>query len=244
MSEKNKNLDGSADDKDLKDKDVLDGNDPDDSSDDDEGGEGKDPKDAKDAKDGEDGKEWDDKTKDYVKKLRKESASYRTKAKQLEEKFDKLVKAVKGDDSDDSADPVEKAKQIAAEQARVQDLEFKNQVAELAIENGLGAKEHKYLKFLISEAASQLDEGEELSEDMLEGLIKEAKGVSGPKSGGSTSVDANKNGGDKKNPDNKGEAVSLEEFVKMTFIEKGQLFGKNPDLYKKLTSQAMDRRLI
>lgn len=200
---------------------------------------------------------WDEKTKNYIKSLRSENAKYRTQAKKNEQrltdlgkKFDGLQGGLKkalglGDDSTET--PEEKAKSL---QSHVDSLEFELGVRDVALEHGLGDKKSvKYMKFLMQERMADLEEGDEISEDDLNDIVKQVKETVGGQSGTSTTNTSKTSptgstGGDKTPSNNTNGAMSAEQFSKMTLGEKTALFQKNRAAYDKLMAEAREKRLI
>jgi hypothetical protein len=203
---------------------------------------------------GDDDPLWKDsaKVKSYVQDLRKESAKYRTENKDLRTKFDDLstkfgnleggLKKALGIE-EENASPEE---QIGVLTKTVDSLQFENAMGSIAREHELkGEKAYNYFKFLISEAVNELEENDELSDEQILGFADQAKKAFGNNQAGtsSTTVENDKGGSENHNPDS-GNTLTLQQFVKMTLAEKGNLYGKNPSLYKSLMAEAREKRLI
>jgi hypothetical protein len=180
------------------------------------------------------GLSWTDEQKAYIESLRKENAKYRTKAKELEtqytglnERFSKVEKGLKGlfGESEEEASPEE---QLSALQAHNENLVLNSALTEAAMEYGIGKEDFIYFKFLVQERLSALEDGEELTEEDLDVLAKEARRG---KAASATSVEG---GGPA--PEVEG-GITLAEFQAMGINERSALFGKNEALYKQLIAQ-------
>lgn len=183
-------------------------------------------------------------TKAYIEKLRKENATHRTKNKELASKFKvseeqkKAVLKAIGIESDDEK-PEEKVKALTSE---TQNLAFRNAILESAVQHGIPADKVKYYQFLVTEAASELEDGAELSDEQLEEIVKDVKASSGTK--GNTSVGkGGKNGKEPPPPGPSGD-ISLDQFCRMTMLQKSELYTKNPDLYKTLLAEAKAKKRL
>lgn len=183
-----------------------------------------------------DDKKWDDKTKTYIEKLRKESATHRTKNKELvsaKKAADERVKAVlkAAGIEEESEKPEEQVKALTSEN---QTLAFRSAVLETAVQHGIPAAQLKYFQFLISEATSALQEDEELTEEALLSIVQECKKLVGKKA--NTSVGAGKEK-ETPTPGETGE-ISLAAFLRMGMTAKSKLFLEHPDVYKALVAEA------
>lgn len=184
--------------------------------------------------DGIDDSKLDEKTKSYVEKLRKENAKHRVKGKDLasklktsEEQRKAILKAA-GIESEDE-EPEERVKTLTAES---QTLAFRNAVLELAVEQGIPKENLKFFQFLVAEAVGEMEEGDELSDEKLAEIVKQAQGGTGKAA--STSVGGGKN---KPKPGETSE-IDLAKFLTMTISERSLLYSKNPEAYLKLTEEA------
>lgn len=181
-------------------------------------------------------KKWDPETEKYIKKLRDENARNRTGKKESDKRLKDVLKVLGV--SEDSEDPTEKLK---ASQAETNNLAFRTAILESAIEQGIPADQLEFYEFLISKATSQLDEGEELSDEALAeivGKVKKAKGSA------NSSVSGGKDGkGDPPPGDDKGD-ISLDQFCRMTITQKSDLYLKKPDLYKRLKDEAKSKKRL
>jgi hypothetical protein len=199
------------------------------------GGDGEEPDESK----------LDEKTKKYLAKLRKENATHRTKAKDLKSKFEdseakrKAILKAAGID-DDTAPPEERLK---ASEKEKQNLAFRNAILESAVSNGIPNDRLKYYQFLISEAVSELEEGEELSEGKLAEIVSEAK-KGGSKGAANSTVGAGGTGNGNPNPSGGEDKITLEKFCSMSILQKSALYEKNRDLYAALVAEAKAKKKL
>lgn len=199
---------------------------------------------------GEDDPIWSDsgKIKNYIKDLRKENASYRTKAKEsqlkvseLSERFNNFemgMKQMLGISEGDKISPEERVQHLSQ---TVESLQFDSAINEIFIERGVtgGIKGKKYLSFLMQEAASELNEGEELTDAKLDEIVSQVQATF--KSGSSqTSV----NGSGIPPADEKNSTLTPEAFARMSLADKTTLYSKNKSQYDTLMAAAKDKRLI
>lgn len=228
--------DDDDEDEDVEEDDELDSDDDD--SDDDEGkgkrkGKGDDDEEGDDSEERELG--FSEKQKAYLKKLRGENAKHRKEAKSLGDRFSKLESGLKGlfgGADDDKLSPEEKLKKITEEKEA---LAFNQSLAEAAIEYGVTKANLKYFKFLVAQKAEELKDGEELDENDLKKLAKEANGRSAP---GGTSV----NGKGNPPPDDEDGELSLEEFQGMGIGARSALYQKDKALYDKLVAKEREAK--
>jgi len=188
--------------------------------------------------------EFSPKQKAYVEKLRKEAAKTRIKAKELEtqhtqlsERFSKFeggLKSLFKGEKDEKLSPEERIERLEKreqEQERSsQALELANALKEAALEHGVGKADLEYFEFLVGKKLEKLGEDEELSDDDLKALAKQAKAKSAAKS---TSVDND----DEPSPDEDDGEISLDEFQEMGIGAKSALYQKDKPLYEKLAAQ-------
>lgn len=177
-------------------------------------------------------------TKAVIESLRKENAKLRTGSKerdseyqQMQERFSKLEKGLKtlfGQEEEEMT-PEERLNHV---QAQNEHLQMAVAMKEAAFEYGIGTDQYEYFEYLVTKAVNGLEEGQELTDEDLEGIAKQAKGVGAARS---TSVDGQGQGSEPTvgNPDE----LSLEEFQEMGIVAKSQLYSKNPKLYEKLKLQ-------
>lgn len=188
---------------------------------------------------------FDDKTKKYLAKLRGENAKHRTSNKDLKSKLNlsetqkkKMLEAA-GIVVDDEK-PEEKLK-TAREQNNT--LVFNNAVLETAVAQGVPAEKLKFFRFLMSEAVSELEEGDELDDEKIAEIVKECKGGKAGKAN-STVKKFDKDGKEIKAPSpdqNTGDGPSLEEFCSMGPVAKSKLYLKNEAAYTRLYNEAKSK---
>jgi hypothetical protein len=188
---------------------------------------------------------WDERTKAYIQKLRNESATHRTKAKDLKSKLSQseeqkraILKAAGIELEDEKPEEVVKTLSAAT-----QNLEFRNTVLELALEHGISAEQKDYFEFLITRECQKLAEDEELPEEKVMEIAKKAKGSA--RQGATTTVTGNdgKKGDPNPEPGATGE-VSLADFCAMKMGDKIALYNKNPELYKRLATEARTKKKL
>jgi hypothetical protein len=209
----------------------------------DDGEKQKDDKGGKKQKSGDDELDLDslpEATRNYIKKLRRESAKYRTKASNLEgmlgQQSERIKKLAGGDDDD--TPPEKRVEELGATAST---LAFENAILQTAVDHGIGKEGLKYYKFLVQERMQELGEGEELSDDDLEEIADEARAKT-TKTRAKTSVtDGDSKSG--KAPGTKS-GVTVEQFARMTIAEKTEFRQKSPDQYAALWNEAMDKRLL
>lgn len=193
---------------------------------------------------GEDDSKWDDKTKALIKKLRNENAKHRTKGKELastlktEKERSKAILKAAGVDVEDEK-PEEKIEKLTNS---TNELAFRNTILEVAIEHGVPKDKVKYFTFLVQEATSALEEGEELSEDDVKALAKEAKGMQKKKANSSINGAEGDEGGDP--PPAEGDKITLDSFCSMSITEKSKLYEKQPAVYEALAKQAKAKKRL
>ena len=111
---------------------------------------------------------------------------------------------------------------------------LENGRAALAVSSGMAAQMVALLTLM--------EEGDELSEDDLEEIAQEVKGMGGA-APGSTGVNSGGQGGGGKAPA-KGGDMTVEQFAKMSLTEKSSLYTKNPKEYERLFSSAKEKGLV
>jgi hypothetical protein len=188
----------------------------------------------------------DPKVQKLIKDLRTESASHRTKNKNLDSQLSKLKKGLveAGVIEDDSEEPEEKIKSLSSKTAA---LEVNIAILSAAVEYGIQKDALEYFEFLVNKKLESLGEGEELTDELLDEIAQSAKKtVKG--NAKSTSVGDGKGAdGEEKDPPEPGAKdgeVTLEKFVRMNITEKSQLYVKNPELYNRLFSEAKQKKLL
>lgn len=186
--------------------------------------------------------------REHALSLRKENAKRRVDNKDLVSKYNTLtedfsklktgLQTLFGDGESDV--PPEEI----AEHLKLENEGYKTQLAlsELAIESGLSGQDAKYFKFLVQEKLQELEEGDELGDDDVEEIAAMARSRSAPAK--SSVSGSNGKNGQPPAPEGAGggeggqDETSLAEFKNMSLSQKSLLFQKNPDLYKKLMSEA------
>lgn len=186
----------------------------------------------------------DDKTKQYLAKLRKENASHRNKNKSLkdslkgsEEKRKAILKAAGIEVDEESAED-----KLAKREQELNQSAFRAAILESAVENGIGKDSLEFFEFLVSKAAADLEDGDELSDEQMAEIVAKAKKQKAP---ANTTV----NGGKGKNnnapaPSGDDKTVTLAKFVRMSMGEKSKLYESNKDLYAELVAEAKAKRML
>jgi hypothetical protein len=183
----------------------------------------------------------DEKTKAHIAKLRKEAAGHRTKGKDLasrlkasEEKTKAILKAA---GIEEEPNPEEKIKTLSAGNEQ---LAFRSAILEAAVEHGIPREKLKYFQFLISEAASEIEEGEEIPDDKMTAIVAECKVAKAA----NTSVNGGAGGGSGTPTPGGAGSVSLDQFCKMSISEKSDLYLKKPQLYEALVAEAKAKKRL
>lgn len=176
-------------------------------------------------------------TKAEIERLRKENAKYRTRAKeldsqtqQLNERFSKMEKGLKTLFGEEETE-MSPEETIEALQLRNEQLEVQSALREAANEYGIPANQYDYFEFLVSKKLNTLGEGEEITEEDLDEIAKQARGVGATPT---TSVDGK---GQNPDPTQPTGGISLEEFQAMGIMERSKLYGRDPKLYDRLKAQ-------
>ncbi len=187
---------------------------------------------------------WDEKTKAYITRLRGESASHRTKNKELassvkteRERVKAILKAA-GIESEDEK-PEETIKKLTHES---QTKDFRLGVLESAVQNGIAADDVDYYEYLVAKAVSDLGEGEELTEEKMTEIIAKVKKAS--KGPAKTSVNGGGGKGGGTPPPGESGEVSLDKFVRMTITQKSDLYLKHPEVYATLLAEAKAKKKL
>jgi hypothetical protein len=194
-------------------------------------------------KEGEDDPKWDENTKAYIKKLRDENASHRTKGKDLASKLKEANERTKAilkaaGIEDESEKPEEKLKTLTAQS---ETLALRNAVLESAVQHGISGEDVEFFEFLITKALSQLEEGEELSDEILTKIVTQVKKQGGK--GASSSVGGKGGSGGQPPPGDSGK-ISLDDFCRMGMMAKTELYNKDPKLYQALMDEAKAKRKL
>lgn len=188
---------------------------------------------------------FDDKTKAYIAKLRKEAAGARTKNKDLASKLKdsetkkKAILAAAGI-SEESETPEEKIKVLSAES---QQLAFRTAILESAVQNGIGKDDLEFYEYLVTKAVSELKaEDDEVSDEAMAAIVAKVKKAGA--SAANTSVGGGAGGRGAPNPSTKPGEITLEKFITMNMSEKSKLYQDNPDLYTALVTQAKKQKKL
>jgi hypothetical protein len=187
----------------------------------------------------------DEATKNYIRKLRNESAKYRTRANQSKQELDdtkkRLSKLAGGEDDEAPPEQV-----IEALSTRSAVAEFDNAILTLAVENNITKEGLSYFRFLVNEQAGQLEEGEELDEEVLATIAKQVRKVHGQASGqNNSSAGTGANGGGQPPKPGADGGVTLDKFCQMGVLQKSKLYQDNPELYTRLVDEARaNKRLV
>jgi len=178
---------------------------------------------------------WSEEQKTYIESLRKENAKYRTKSKELEtnynglnDKFSKIESGLRGLFGEEGEE-LSPEDQISALSQQNESLVINSALTEAALEYGIGKEDYSYFKYLVTERLGELEDGEELTEEDLDGLASAARRG---KAAASTSVE----GGGTPPPESES-GITLEAFALMGINERSSLFAKNEALYKQLLAQ-------
>ena len=198
----------------------------------------------------EDESQWTpEQTKSYIKKLRKENQSYRSRFQKaeaktagLEERFGKLESGLKnlvgGDDDEET--PEDKIARLEESQAV---SEMNQAVVTTAYALGVPADGLDYFKFLIQQQAEQMEDDDVIGEDVLAELAQKAKAhANGSSKGATTSADGQ--GGQPPKPEGKRSGVKAAEFAKMTIAERSALYQRNKDEYAQLMQECKEQKLL
>ena len=188
--------------------------------------------------------------KKIIKDLRAENAKNRTKGKSQEDQLktlgDQLGAIKKHLNIQDDVDPAEKLKVMATEN---EDLQFELSITQLARIHNIPLEQDKYFRFLVGERLAALQEsgkeGEELSEEAIAEVIEEVNKVAGQKqdkpNGNRTGVDEK---GGKKPVGGGSDAMTPEQFAKLSISEKSKMYLDNRTEYDRLLQAAKDKRLL
>lgn len=182
-----------------------------------------------------------------AKKLRKENAGHRVKSKDLKSKLNvseaqkKAILKAAGIEVEDE-NPEEQVKALNGENAT---LAFRLAIRESALEHGIGKDELEFFEFLVSKATSELEDGDELTEEQMTEIAAKAKAKKGS---ANTTTNNGKGKGKGGNPpppaggDDK--VVTLDKFLRMTMMEKAKLYDTNRDMYTQLVNEAKRQKKL
>jgi hypothetical protein len=187
------------------------------------------------------------KAKGYIKALRKENAKYRTKGKNLEERLGKLEKGLKGLAGGDEDETLTAEEKLLAATQRGHISAYENTILEQAIDHGISGKDgRKLFKFYVTEAAQDLEEGEELSDEDIALIATKVKKMTGGKTVAKTSVSGKKaSGNSEESPDpDESDDVTLDQFCAMNITQKTKLHSEDPASYQRLFTEAVRKRRL
>lgn len=175
---------------------------------------------------------WGAEADAYIKKLRTENARTRQTVKELQGKAEKWEKAMGAFSDNPKEDPKELLGKLQNEN---ETLVAKASILEAAIELGIPKDKIGFFGYRIQEAASQLEEGEELD---LEPIAQEilSFGSVAPKAATTGKSPARTEGAQAASTSSEPTAT---DFKKMGFLQKSELQRSNPDLYKRLKAQSL-----
>lgn len=185
-----------------------------------------------------------EKVKAEIAKLRKENAKHRhAKKEAYQAKTDaetKLAAAKKllGVEGDDES----LEDKIKARDQRIAELEMETHLRNIESDLEIPKEHGEYFRFLLSKEFEKLKEGEELADEVLEGIVEKVKTLGGGK--GKQQQSTGLDSGGKPNADEGKGTLSVEQFVKMSVGEKSQLYVKNPQEYNRLFSAAREKKLL
>ncbi len=191
---------------------------------------------------------WDEKTKSYIKKLRDENAARRKKTTDLENQvqnlqksFDGVKKAIGLEDNSD----LTPEQQVEVLTEHSQGLELSNQLLRSAIGKGINSEDGlEYFEFLVGKQLESLGEGEELTDEMLDGISAKVKRLHPGQQAGGVSTSVGTETGSTTPKPGQAVGVTVEQFAKMTVSEKSELYSKSPEQYKQLLDEAKTKRLL
>lgn len=186
---------------------------------------------------------WTAEQKAYIEGLRKESGKYRTKSKDLESKytgleskFSKIEKGLKGLFGEGEGEEVDPEKQVESLTQALQAKDIQHSITELAYEHSIPKEDKEYFEYLMMKKLGTLKEDEELGDEDIEEIAKQAKARKGP---GSSSVGTGSKPGAEGNGNGQ---VTVAQFKKMSITEKSALYGKDSKLYESLLAQSKENR--
>lgn len=189
-----------------------------------------------------------DSTQKYIKDLRGENAKYRNRSKTLEADLGERDNTLAGVKKAFGIEPNKKLTQedFDTQQNNMATTQMRSAILENAIEYGVPKDSLDYFSYLVEKKADELKEGEELSEDTLTECAKQARTSM---AGGSSKTSVSTGGTDDENqttpnPNPGNGELGVDEFVGMGTIQKSELYGRNPDLYNRLTKEASAKRRL
>lgn len=187
---------------------------------------------------------WDVKTTAYIKSLRTENASYRTKAKEsgtqatsLQEQMKQVREALGIENPDPTVEDFENVSN------QNEQVVFRNAVLEAAVINGIPSNGLDYFQYLVESKVADLNEGQELADADIALLATQAK-QQFPANGKTSFGGGGDGGGNPPKPPAGGDDIKVEQFSKMTTTEKSDLYEKNPAVYDRLMAEAKERNIF
>ncbi|MCK5880844.1 MAG: hypothetical protein KAG18_03150 [Sinobacterium sp.] len=171
-----------------------------------------------------------------IKDLRQENGDRRTKSTALEDRLGKIEGGLKSMFGGGEGEELTPEQQLEAVVSENEALKYDMAMNDVCREHEISPDKKEYFDFLLNKACDTLEEGQELPEEALLEIVQQAKS-SGAKANSSVEED---NGG-KKPEGSKGEKT-LEEFNKMSIVEKTKLYQESPAVYKSLFAQSRGSR--
>lgn len=185
----------------------------------------------------------DEKTKQYLAKLRKENAGHRTKAKdlasQLKAETDRKNAILRAAGLLEEEKPEEKIKTLSE---TTQQLAFKNAILEHAVKLGIPADGIEYFEFLVNKKGSDLQENEEMTEDQIAEIASQVKKQFSKAPVGATSTVTSTTTPTPSDGANR--TVTVEQFIAMSITERSKLYNDNKDLYARLFAEAKAKKKV
>lgn len=166
-----------------------------------------------------------------IKRLRTENAKHRTKNKSLEDQMSSMSGSLgKIKQHLGIQDDVAPEQQVEELTAQNEALQMELSIAGLEHAHGISAEQKDYFRFLLSNKFNELKDGEEMTDEQIAEIVQTAKKVGG--------VQKNSTGLNSNGKDNQGgnPQVTVEQFRKMSLMEKSKLYTENQDLYLKLSA--------
>lgn len=187
--------------------------------------------------------------KKVIKSLRAENAKARTKGKSQEDSTKSLLEQINSIKTHlgikDEADPAEQVKSLKSTN---ENLELELSLTQLARAHSIPVEQDDYFRFLMSKEISKLEksgeDGQELSEDAINSVVEEVKKVSSFKAAKPNNNSTGVGDGDGGKPNGgSNDALTVEQFAKMSMAEKSKLFTDNKAEYDRLFKLAKEKRL-
>lgn len=176
-----------------------------------------------------------------IKRLRSENGSHRNKNKEIEsqfallnEKFGKITKHLGMDEQEDPEKVISTLKQNS------EALEMELELQKLARLHSISADQDEFFRFLLHKKFTSLKENQEITDEEINEIVAKAKNQSAGQEDKTNKNNSTGIGtGAKKTPAAGGDSEpTVEQFKKMGVVEKGNLYTKNPELYKQLNAQS------